>query len=163
MAILARDIMERQVRSVDADRSLAELEELLLRHRISGAPVLDRGVLVGIVSRSDIVRTLSLDRSLTGVVSDFYRQIAEVSGERAADAWKSAQGVDRHLAERRVRDAMTPELIAVRPDASLQQVAQLMIDRHIHRLLVTEDTQLLGLISTTDLIQLIAGGRLRER
>lgn len=162
MVILARDIMERDVRTVDPGMSLATLEDTLLTHRISGAPVLDHGELVGIVSRSDIVRTLSLDRSLTGVVSDFYRQIVDVSGEPAAAEWKRRQGVEQHLAERHVRDAMTPELITIAPDATVHEVAGLMVDRHIHRLLVTTGKQLQGLISSTDLVQLIADGRLRE-
>ncbi len=162
MAIVARDIMQREVRTVDADMSLADLEETLLRNRISGVPVVEQGTLVGIVSRSDIVRTLSLDRSLAGVVSDFYRQIADVSGGPAADEWKRAQGVEQHLAQQRVRDAMTHELIAVAPGASIQDVARLMVERHIHRLLVTEGKRLLGLISSSDLMQLIAQGRLRE-
>jgi CBS domain-containing protein len=162
MAILARDIMERDVQTVDPDMSLATLEDTLLSHRISGAPVLEHGDLVGIVSRSDIVRTLSLDRSLTGVVSDFYRQIVDVSGEPAANEWKRTQGVEQHLAQRRVRDAMTPELITVAPDVKIAEVARLMVERHIHRLLVTSGKQLLGLISSTDLVQLIVDGRLRE-
>jgi CBS domain-containing protein len=162
MAILARDIMERDVRTVDPDMSLAALEDTLLQHRIGGAPVVEHGELIGIVSRSDIVRTLSLDRSLTGLVSDFYRQIVDFSGEPAANAWKRAQGVEEHLAKRQVRDAMTPELITVPPDATLAQVARLMVERHIHRLLVTTGKQLLGLISSTDLVQLIVDGRVRE-
>jgi CBS domain-containing protein len=162
MTILARDIMQRDVHTVDANLSLAALEDALLRDRISGAPVLDHGELVGIVSRSDIVRTLSLDRSLAGVVSDFYRQILDVSGEPAASEWKRAQGVEQHLAERQVRDAMTPELITIAADATIQEVARLMLDRHVHRLLVTTGKRLLGLISTSDLVRLIADGRLRE-
>lgn len=162
MAILARDIMERNVRTVDPDMSLAVLEDALLRNRISGAPVVEHGELVGIVSRSDVVRTLSLDRSLAGVVSDFYRQIVDISGEPAANEWKRTQGMDAHLAQRTVRDAMTADLITVAPDASIQDVARLLLDRHIHRLLVTAGKQLLGLISSSDLVQLIADGRIRE-
>ena len=79
-----------------------------------------------------------------------------------ADEWKRAQGVAQHLAQRRVRDAMTHELIAVPPTASLQEIARLMVARHIHRLLVTEGPKLLGLISSSDLMQMIAQGRLRE-
>ena len=162
MVIHARDIMQSDVKTVEAGMSLAALEDTLLRNRIGGAPVLEGGVLVGIVSRSDIVRTLSLDRALSGVVSDFYRSIADESGEPMADQWKQAQGVDKHLEQRTVRDAMTPELITVAADAPVQAVAQLMRERHIHRVLVTAGKQLLGLISSTDLIQLIADGRVRE-
>ena len=160
MAIVAADIMERDVRTIDADVSLAVVEETLIRERISGAPVVHQGQLVGIISRSDVVRSLNLERSLAGLVSDFYRQIAGVSGEPAAARWKRQQAVEQHLADRRARDAMTPELITVSADAPVREVARLMVERHIHRLLVTQDRTLLGLISSSDLVRLIADGRL---
>jgi CBS domain-containing protein len=161
MTIRAGDVMQTAVRTVDADLSLADLEDILLRHQISGAPVLEHGVLVGIISRSDIVRALTLERALTGVVSDFYRQISDESGEPTATAWHSAQGVEDHLTGRRVRDAMTPELITVEPGTPISTVARLMLGRHIHRVLVTDGQRLLGLISSSDLIRLIADARLR--
>lgn len=162
MTIRASDIMESNVRTVDAGMSLAVLEDVFLQQRIGGAPVVERGELVGIVSRSDIVRTLSLDRALTGVVSDFYRQIADESGEGAASQWRDAQGVEEHLAQRRVRDAMTPEIIAVSPDTPVREVARVMLERHIHRVLVTAGKQLVGLISTINLVRLIVDGHLHE-
>jgi CBS domain-containing protein len=162
MALLARDIMEREVKTVDADMTLATLEDTLLRSRISGAPVVDRGEVVGVVTRSDVVRTVSLDRSLSGVVSDFYRQIAEASGELAAAEWKRAQGADEHLARQHVRDAMTPEIIAVAPETPIQDVARIMVNRHVHRLLVLSGKQLIGLISASDIMMLVADGRLRQ-
>ncbi len=162
MAIRARDIMETEVHAVDAGLSLAALEDTLLRHRISGAPVLDHGALVGIVSRSDIVRSLSLERALTGVVSDFYRQILDESGAAAAAEWKATQALPDHLAQRQVRDIMTPELITLDPDAPVRDVARVMLERHIHRVLITAGRRLVGLVSCTDLVRLLAEGRLRE-
>jgi len=161
MTIQARDIMEPEVHTVDADLSLALLEDFLLRHRISGTPVVEHGRLVGVVSRSDIVRTQSLDRALAGIVSEFYRSIAEESGENVASQWAQSQDVSAHLARRKIRDAMTPELIAVRPDASIQEIACVMRDRHIHRVLVTDGDALLGIVTSSTLVQLIADGRVR--
>jgi CBS domain-containing protein len=62
-----------------------------------------------------------------------------------------------------VKDAMIRDLIAVPPDAPLPAVAKLMVERRIHRLLVTEREVLLGIISTLDLIRLFADGKVTTR
>jgi CBS domain-containing protein len=54
---------------------------------------------------------------------------------------------------------MIRNLITVRPDAKLEEIARVMRDRRVHRLLVTEGEELLGLISSLDLVGLFADGR----
>lgn len=58
----ARDIMTRDVASVAPDTPLAEIATLLEKRRVKRVPVLDEGRLVGIVSRSDLVRALATAR-----------------------------------------------------------------------------------------------------
>jgi CBS domain-containing protein len=55
----ARDIMTREVATVAPDTSLGEVATLLEKRRIKRVPVLERGRLVGIVSRSDLVHALA--------------------------------------------------------------------------------------------------------
>ena len=54
----ARDIMTPEVATVTPDTSLGEIATLLEKRRIKRVPVLERGRLVGIVSRADLVRAL---------------------------------------------------------------------------------------------------------
>src|SRR5437762_2865713 len=70
MTLLARDVMESDVLSVPPTLPLVELADLLIRDRIGGVPVVDDGALVGHVSRSDLVRAGSLERSLAGVAAE---------------------------------------------------------------------------------------------
>jgi CBS domain-containing protein len=55
----ARDVMTREVLTVAPDVSIAQIATLLEARGIKRVPVLDRGRLVGIVSRSDLVRALA--------------------------------------------------------------------------------------------------------
>jgi CBS domain-containing protein len=55
----AKDVMTRQVISVDPDTSLQEVANLLEKHGIKRVPVLKDGRLVGIVSRSNLVQALA--------------------------------------------------------------------------------------------------------
>jgi len=52
----ARDVMTKEVLTVNADLSLDELAVFLDRHRISGAPVLEDEAMVGVVSIRDLAR-----------------------------------------------------------------------------------------------------------
>jgi CBS domain len=55
----AKDVMTRQVISVDPDRSLQEIANLLEKHGIKRVPVIENGRLVGIVSRANLVQALA--------------------------------------------------------------------------------------------------------
>ncbi len=157
MTLRARDVMQANVLAVSPDMTLAALEDFFMSKRISGAPVIERGVLVGIISRSDIVRSLSLERSLSGLIED-----SLTSPEEAPAAVRLPAHLEPELAARTVRDAMVADLVTVSPDTPVAEVASLLHTHHIHRVLVTEGKAVRGVISTLDLVHLIAKGALRE-
>jgi CBS domain-containing protein len=157
MPLRARDVMQANVLSVPPELTLAALEDFLLSKRISGAPVVDDGKVIGIVSRSDVVRCLSLERSLSGLIAD-----GLASPEEPASSIRLPTDVEERLTAHTVRDAMVVDPVVVPPDAPIADVARLLHERHIHRVLVTEGATLRGVISTLDLVRLIAAGRLHE-
>ncbi len=53
------EVMTRNLVTVSPQTSMAELKEILREHRISGAPVLENGELVGIVSIEDLIKALA--------------------------------------------------------------------------------------------------------
>ncbi|HEC34296.1 MAG TPA: CBS domain-containing protein [Chloroflexi bacterium] len=53
------EVMTRQVVTVAPQTSMAELREILRKHRISGTPVVKNGELVGIVSVEDLIEALA--------------------------------------------------------------------------------------------------------
>ncbi len=156
MALCARDIMQAEVQSVSPTMTMEDLEDLLLKERIGGVPVLENGALVGVVSRSDFVRAAGLERSLAGAVDD----AADQSG--SAGHGGSARSGARVFHARTARDIMAPDVVTVTLDTPLEEVARVLAKRHLHRVLVTEGTKVLGVISTLDIVRLVADHRLRE-
>ncbi|MFF7837704.1 CBS domain-containing protein [Streptomyces ossamyceticus] len=58
-----------------------------------------------------------------------------------------------------VRDVMTPGVVAVRPDASLVEAAQLMRAQDVGDVLVTVDEQLIGVLTDRDItLRAVADG-----
>jgi CBS domain-containing protein len=149
MAILARDVMKTTVVAVHPDTPLAALEDTLIARRISGAPVVENGRLVGIVSRSDIVRYFTLQRSMAALLHP-------PKSEASAAGEESRQSAEKHLA---VKDIMARDTVVVAPDTPIEEVARLMVNRHVHRVLITEGDAVVGLISALDLAQLVAERR----
>jgi CBS domain-containing protein len=58
-AATAADIMTRDVRTVTPDSSIHEAAKKMANHDVSRLPVVDDGRLLGLISRSDIVRALA--------------------------------------------------------------------------------------------------------
>ncbi|MDH3519425.1 MAG: CBS domain-containing protein [Myxococcales bacterium] len=125
----AADIMQKQILAVSPELSLTSLEEFLSTEDISGAPVQDdRGSIIGIVSKTDLIRALS--------------------GREDSD-----EEVGEELT---VEDIMTTEIVTVAPDDDVKSVARRMLDGKLHRVLVARDNEVLGIITTFDLLELLA-------
>jgi CBS domain-containing protein len=54
-----------------------------------------------------------------------------------------------------VREIMTPIVYAVPEEMPVPEVAERMIESHIHRLLVTRGEKVVGILSTSDLLGLL--------
>jgi len=147
----ARDVMTADVVCVRTGTNLRELEKLFLDRGISGAPVLDGGGnLVGVISLTDLVyyHLTRGDRPFTG--SDFYRggeldRAFENSGYQIED-------YDIGL----VSDVMTPVVHTASAETSVEGLAELMTGKGIHRVIITEGERVIGLVSSLDLLGVLA-------
>jgi uncharacterized protein (DUF302 family)/CBS domain-containing protein len=149
----AKDIMNPEVIKVREEMPVKELASLFTSQAISGAPVENSdGALVGVVSVTDIVRATSMGGGeiLSTNEPNFY-----VRG------WEEEVSLDElgelHLEEEGllVKDIMTPSVFAVEHDAPIHHVAASMMESHLHRLLVVENDAVVGIISTSDMLQLL--------
>ena len=57
-----RDIMKKKVYSVSPDNSLEDASDMMVKHRVNRLPVIEKGKLVGILVRSDIIQGLSKEQ-----------------------------------------------------------------------------------------------------
>lgn len=160
--LTAAHAMQTKVESVSPKMGLIDLERKLLSSGRGGFPVLEGGKLVGIVSRSDILRVLSIERSTAEQHADFYRTFEDSrrpeSGETEAAA--RAALVGERAGRLTVADAMIRQVITVDPGQPLSELATMMLGAHIHRLPVVDEGRLVGLVTTLDIVRLVAEGRL---
>jgi predicted transcriptional regulator len=155
------DVMTKEVRTVSPEMRLPELQRALLQEKVRGFPVVRDGRLVGVVSRSDIVRMLSIDQSVAEeAMSGFYLD-GTVGDTPAQSLEMISEYVGRRIQEMTVDSAMIRTLVTVGPDTPLVEAAKLMAERRIHRLPVVADDLLVGILSATDFVRLTAEGALK--
>jgi CBS domain-containing protein len=141
-----KDVMTRNVISVQNDDQVVKAARLMLQNRISGLPVLDKnGELVGIVTEGDFLRR------------------SEIGTQRRRPKWlefivgpgKLAQDYV-HASGRKVEEIMTPDPCVVGEDVALEHVVELMERRRIKRLPVVRDGRLAGIVSRANLMHALA-------
>jgi nucleotide-binding universal stress UspA family protein len=131
-----RDVMTRDVMMLQDDESLAVALRKLVRQHASGAPVLDgERRLVGIISQHDIM-------------SWHERIVKELSKQSmlAPDEYL------RRLQAERVRDVMTTSPTSIADSATLQEAMEQFRERRIHRLPVTRDGRIVGIITGSNVL-----------
>ncbi len=122
----AKQVMRTGVAVVSPELSIQQFEEFLTAEEVSGAPVVTNdGVLVGVASKTDIITAF-------------------------AEKMDARSEVDESLT---VQDVMTREVISVVPEASIEEVARIMLDGNVHRVIVERDGSILGIITPFDLLR----------
>lgn len=130
---------------VPPETPVAALAELLGARGISAVPVVDAsGTPAGIVTEGDLIRRLA-DEKPSGIQWFFglFRDEA-----RLAERFSKAHGAT-------ARDVMTTDLATVTEDATAEEIARMMEQRNIRRVLVVRDGQLAGLVSRADLLRTV--------
>jgi CBS domain-containing protein len=148
--LTAADLMSREVLTLSQGMPVQSAIRALTRVRVGGAPVVDeQGRCVGVFSLSDCNRRLRGDNRdaqgappLPGCVCCDWTIVQEEWDTLPADA------VSRY---------MTPDPVLVLPETPVGEVAQMMVEAHIHRLIVVgEDRRPLGVVSSTDVLAAVA-------
>ena len=163
-----REVMSTPVVHIGPDETLAELERVLTSTRLGGLPVLEHGRLVGVVSRSDVLRAIGVERAIAEAQADVYREYHDdpfaprkrAEREEAEQREGIEQQIARRMATLRVRDAMTADVVTVDAEAPVREAAARMAAHRIHRVIVTERGRVVGVLSALDVARLVGEQRL---
>ena len=136
-SLRVRDVMSREAHTVKRNDELAIADELMKQKRVRHLPVLDEdGEVCAVVSQRDLFRGALL-RALG-------------YGSRAEELM---------LKQVAVKEAMSAEIQTTAPDTPVADAARVMIERKIGCLPVIENGRLVGIVTETDFVRLVAEGR----
>ncbi|OPX86724.1 MAG: Hypoxic response protein 1 [Pelotomaculum sp. PtaB.Bin104] len=147
--MLAKEIMNSKVITVQESATIEEIAEILVHNNISGAPVVNQdGDLVGIVTEEDLLHQETNPRT-PGFLNILGAFIYINGIEQYREDFKK-------LAATKAQEIMTTEVITVNADTDIRQVAALMVEHDINRLPVVEDKKIIGIISRADIVKTLA-------
>ena len=154
--LTARDVMNADVITIQKNKTVKELSTLLTEHWITGAPVVnDEDNLVGVVSLTDIAKNVNE----TDVAVDNSNPRYDVRG------WENKMEPEEleqcHIEKEGmlVEDIMTSLPLTVPETTTVPEIADIMVEGRVHRLLVTRNRQLMGIITTLDVLKLFQSVR----
>jgi CBS domain-containing protein len=132
ISMLVRDFMTTDITTLQESDTLLDAAIVFVRSSFRHLPVLRDKQLVGIITERDVKQFAP---SLLGRTSaDEYNQIMETTP---------------------ISRVMSRELMTLRPDQSMSEAAEILHSKRIGCLPVVEEGELVGLITTTDLVGLL--------
>ncbi|UFN50518.1 CBS domain-containing protein [Roseomonas sp. OT10] len=141
--MLARDLMTTEVTTVAPDTPVLAVASLLADRHISAVPVVGTdGVLQGLVSEADLIRRIANE------AEERPGWFAALFANRSVQAERFAKAHGLTAA-----DVMTRNLHTVAPTTPVEEVANLLEQKHIRRAPVVEGGKLVGLVSRADLLR----------
>lgn len=147
----ASDIMSTDLVWVGAGTSVREAARMMVERGVGSVLVLDGGRrLLGIVSEGDFVGKKGGMPFSSRVAAYIFGDYIDLTGLKAA-----YDGV----ASLPVRDVMTTDVATVGPQATLEEVISLMLERDVKRVPVVDGGHVVGVIARHDLLKVMTEGR----
>lgn len=147
--MLAKDVMQRQVISVLIDTPIKEIAALMLKHNISGLPVVnDLNTVLGVVSEYDLMRKEIQPNEpniwkvcLWGLTND--------------SKLHEYEDTLRKCMANTAGDIMTSPAVTVDEMDDIETVGNIMFEKKIKRVFVTRKGTLIGVISRSAFTKLL--------
>ena len=177
-------VMTADIISISPGSSIHDALVLMVTHKISGFPVIDQGMVLGMVTKTDMIRSplvKSLDRPVSGVMHDVQQVTKEHSLDHVIDLMRSGCGKvvvtgedgtmsgiisesdltfaqeGRTQPERvKAGDIMRSPVITLDDTARTGDVIREMAEKHISCLIITNGQGLKGIITRDDIIGEVA-------
>ena len=148
-------VMTQDVITVHPNMTVTELDSVLVDTGVSGAPVVEDGIVVGVISRADVIRVLYQEQRAAASISGFYSSpypIPIPSLERLA---RDSRKIADQMTTMQVAEIMSRNVKSVGPSDDVETVARMMAENGFHRVPVLDGTDLVGIITTLDLVRLM--------
>jgi CBS domain-containing protein len=147
----AKDIMTKEVITVPPDMEIVQAAKILLEKGINGIPVVEDDKVKGILCQSDLIaqqEKLPLPSVFT-----------LLDGIIPLGTNRHFEKVLRKIAATTVADAMTPDPVTVSPEAPIDEIATLMLEKNFHTIPVVDEGKLIGVVGKEDILRTIISRR----
>ena len=149
MTLTAAELMTAPVVTAHPEASLAEVAKILVGKKITAIPICNPdGTLAGVISEADVVRPFR--ESLLRKRQHWLELLA--NGEDLSQDFLDYLRQDTKPA----RDMMTKHVVTASKDATLPELAELMISHGVKRIPIVDSGKVIGIVSRSDLLRAIS-------
>ncbi len=138
--------MTKEVITVFPETSVEEIAFLLLKHNISGVPVVEGDRVVGVVSEADLLYKKKLPTSIVYL----YQHGSYLKPEELAEE-------DKKIRATKAKEVMTKDVVSVSPETPVTEIISILEEKGIKRVLVMEGDKLVGIVSKLDVLRCLTG------
>jgi CBS domain-containing protein len=144
-----KDIMTEDVIRVQPDTPVSTVARLFREKALSGLPVVDEeGELVGIVTEVDLIARHARPH--------FPAYVQFLDSIIYLESTKRYEESMRRILATAVSDLMTTPVQSVEPEMEVQDLAAFMVEHRVNPVpVVSEDGDLVGIVSHTDVLEMI--------
>jgi CBS domain-containing membrane protein len=119
--------------TLNSDDDLTTAEELFKLHKIRHIPIVQGRKVIGMLSHTDLLRVSYKDS-----IEEFETEFDTVLNSKFT-----------------IEQVMTKNVVAVNTKTTIEEVATILSEREFHALPVLENDELIGIITTTDLVHFL--------
>ncbi len=134
----AKDIMTQNVLTAKTDTPFNDIVNVFTKSNINHLPILNsNGGLRAIISSTDVLKAIhEMDQFAINY---------------------NGYSIEKRIA---VRDEMSSDVVSISADTELKEAVRLMVDNNIHALPVLENDEVLGIITSNDILKGIYEGKI---
>ncbi len=143
--MLVKEVMTTNVISCKYNQTVSDAAHKMLENRVGGLPIVDEeDHLVGIITESDFVgKKVDVPHALVS--------LTKLLGETFH--YTDIEEIFRKSKHKLLDNVMTKPPYSTTPNASITDVENIMIKKHIHRLPVVDNGKLVGIITRRDILR----------
>jgi len=147
--LTAKDIMTRTVVTVKPETSIEELASLLVKHQISGVPVVDdAGALYGIVTENDLIsqnKRLHIPTVVSFLDAAIYLESS-----------KKFEAEVKRITATKAGDICARKVLTISEDTTLVDIATIMDEKKSPLLPVVKNGKMVGIVGKRDVVKAVA-------
>ena len=145
----ARDIMTKDVVTVNKRQPISDLSKLFIENHFNGVPVLDDAEkVIGVVTQGDLIEQ-NKNLHIPTVIALFDAVLFLESEKKFEDDVKKLTGS-------KIDDIYHKNPVTVSLDTDLNEITTLMAEKDVHTLPVLDGEKLVGIIGKRDVIRAMA-------
>jgi len=148
--------MTRNPVTVSGDEPVRIAAGLLRTNRIGGLPVMDKDMIIGVITESDIISLLETGRLSDDLWLPSPLEVIEVPLREVVN-WEKTKAALAHIGDTPVRKIMSHPAITIDEEADIEAAAALMLSHRIARLPVLHGGHLTGIVAKADILRGVGG------